>query len=123
MTEEEVLAQLRDIHLPADLAGAAPLAFALWPFLVLTGLVCLVLVLRLVGRNRWRRAATEELARISAVQDPANQWQMLLAFATSISERAGRPFALPDIAFKRPEQISDAERTAFVDYLRAELAR
>lgn len=123
MTEEEVLAQLRDIHFPADLAEGASLALALWPFLVLGGLVLILVILRLVGRGRWRRTARGELAEIVALDDPDRQWTMLLAFASTLSDRAGRPVTLPDTAYLRPDRIGQTERTAFVAYLRAELLR
>lgn len=123
MTEEEILAQLRDIHFPEELAGEAALVFAIWPFLVLGGLVALLLVLRLIGRNRWRRAARGELDQIVAVADPDRQWSLLLAFASSLNERAGRPLTLPKTAYLRPDRIGEAERAAFVAFLRSELAR
>lgn len=123
MTEEEILAQLRDIHFPDELADGAALVFAVWPFLVLGGLVALLFALRLIGRNRWRRTARGELAEIVAVEDPDRQWAMLLSFATTLSERAGRSFTLPETAFLRPENIDEADRKAFIAGLRAELTR
>lgn len=123
MTEEEILTQLRDIHYPAEVAGDASLVFAIWPFLVLGGMVALLVALRLIGRNRWRRVARAELAEIATVEDPGRQWAMLLSFATSLSDRAGRSFALPETAFRRPDAIGDAERVAFIAHIRAELGR
>ena len=123
MSEEEILARLRDIDVPKDTGVAMPADFALWPFVALGVLVALVLVLRFVGRNRWRRAARGELARILSVPDAGARWSELLVFATGLSERSGRSLALPATAFHRPEAVGEDERAAFVAFLQAELAR
>ena len=123
MSEEEILSQLRDIHFPADLAGAQSWAFAIWPFLVLGGFVLLVVILRLIGRGRWRREARAELDRITALEDADRQWTLLLGFSTSLADRSGRSITLPDTAFHRPGSVSEDDRVAFVAFLCAELAR
>lgn len=123
MSEEEVLAQLRDIHVPAELNVSAPHEFALWPFTVLAFMVAAILAIRFWTRNRWRRRARAELSRILLVEDQTAQWSGLLSFACSLSDRAGRPISLPDVAFLRPEAITDAERAVVVSFLSAELRR
>lgn len=123
MREDEILSRLRDIHLPEDVGADIHAMLAWWPFAVLAGLVALIVGLRLIARNRWRRAARSELAAIMAVQDPGRQWAMLLGFASSLSQRAGRALTLPEVAFRRPENVGEAERAEFVSYLRTELAR
>lgn len=123
MREDEILSRLRDIHLPDELGTDVHAVLAWWPFAVLAGLIVLIIILRLVARNRWRRAARGELAAIMEVDDPGRQWAMLLGFASSFSERAGRALTLPEVAFRRPENVGEAERAEFASYLKAELAR
>lgn len=123
MREDDVLAQLRDIHVPAELGAAASIGFAAWPFIALAVLVGAILVTRFWNRNHWRRSAKTDLSRIVRIEDQAAQWSMLLAFGGGLPDRAGRPITLPDLAYRRPESITDAERAAFIAYLGAELRR
>lgn len=123
MSEDDVLAQMRDIHMPAELAAAPPVEFASWPFVALAVVIAAILIVRLWRQRQWRRAARSELARIVAVKDSAAQWSMLLRFAASLSERARRTVALPALIYRRPETISDAERGELVAALRTELGR
>ena len=123
MNENDVLNQLRDIHLPADLGSAVPVAFAGWPFAMLAVVILAILAVRYWRRNRWRRNAKAEFARIVEVRDQDTQWSMLLAFAASLSDRARRPVALPNLAFRRPETVSETERMEFINYLGTELGR
>ena len=55
MKADDILAQLRDIHLPAELDAAPTIEFVVWPFVVLAIAVSAILVARLWNRNRWRR--------------------------------------------------------------------
>lgn len=123
MKAEDILAQLRDVHLPDTGGQSLSATLALWPFLVFAGFALLVLIARIVGRNRWRRAARAELADITAIADPDLRWTGLLTFAGTLSERSGRAVILPEIAFRHPDTIDPAEREGFVDFLRAELFR
>ncbi len=123
MSEDDVLAQLRDIHLPAELSAAAPIELAAWPLIALAVVVGAILVTRIWNRNRWRRSARTDLSRIVRVEDQAAQWSMLLAFAGGLSDRAGRPVTLPNLAYRHPESITDAERAELISYLSAELRR
>jgi len=121
--EEAVLAQLRDIHFPADLGAAAPTAFAPWPFIVLAAVIGAILLVRFWRHNRWRRGAKADFARIVQVKDHSAQWSMLLAFAASLSERARRPVALPNLAYRHPQTVSETEKAEFINFLSAELGR
>lgn len=123
MNEQEVLAQLRDIHMPIALGDAAPVELAVWPFIVLAVIAAALLAIRFWRRNQWRQGARAEFARIVEIEDRAAQWPLLTAFAASLASRAQRSIALPDLAYRHPDTISDAERTAFVDHVRAELRR
>lgn len=123
MSEDGALSQLRDIHLPENAALGAETTFALWPFIVLGTVICLILIVRYWNRTRWRRTAKRDLASILEVQDPSQQWQKLLSFASSLSDRSGRAVVLPDSAFQRPEVLDDAIRAEFVQFLRTEIRR
>ena len=123
MNEDDVLAQLRDIHVPADVGTAAPVDFAPWPFIVLAVVIGVILAIRYWTRNRWRRGAKTDLARIISVEDPSAQWSMLLAFAGGLSSRAGREITLPNLAYRHPASITDADRAELISHLRVELGR
>ncbi len=123
MNEDDVLGQLRDIHLPENAVFGSATGFALWPFIVLGTVICLVLIIRYWNAARWRRAARRDLADIMEIEDPAERWQNLLAFASSLSDRSGRTVSLPETAFQRPEILDDAIRFEFVQFLRAEIRR
>ncbi len=123
MNEEELLSQLRDIHVPVALSEAAPVAFAAWPFIVLAVVIAMVLAVRFWRHNQWRQGAKAEFAHILQVEDRAAQWPMLINFAASLSRRAGRVITLPELAYRNPDTISEDERTAFIDTLGAELGR
>ena len=123
MNEDTVLAQLRDIHLPADLGVAAPVTMTPWPFLGLAVIAAAILAVRIWRARQWRQSARAELARIVQVKDRAAQWSLLLAFAAGLSKRARRPLALPPVAYRHPESVSDPERAEFIVFLGAELGR
>ena len=123
MTEDEALAQLRDIHLPAEIGAAASIQLAAWPFVTLVVVVGAILAIRFWNRYRWRRRAHADLARIVQIEDRAAAWPMLLAFAKSLPARTGRKITLPDLAYRRPDTITDGERAAFIDFVSAELRR
>lgn len=123
MTEDTVLTQLRDIHLPADPGLVAPSTFALWPVVLLAAVVGAILVVRIWRGSQWRRTARAELAGILEVDDHSTQWSMLLAFSASLSERARRPVTLPPLAYRRPDTVSQGERNEFIAFLSRELGR
>ena len=123
MNEDEVLAQLRDIHLPAELAAAAPIEFAAWPIVVMAGIAAAILLARYWRQNRWRRHANADLSRIERVDDAAAQWSMLLSFAGGLAECAGHAVTLPSLAYRQPATITDAERAELIAHLSAELRR
>lgn len=123
MSEDNVLAQLRDIHLPAGLGAIEPTAFAAWPFIALAVVLGVILVVRFWRHNRWRRSAKADFARIVEIEDHAAQWSMLLAFAAGLPDRARRPITLPNLAYRLPESVSETEKAEFITYLNAELGR
>ena len=123
MNNDEVLSQLRDIHLPEVADTGAGAGFAIWPFIVFGTIVCVILAIRIWNRNAWRRQARNELAAILSVDDPETRWARLLRFASELPERAGRRISLPRITFQRPEALDEGARSELVDFLNAELRR
>lgn len=123
MNDEEILAQLRDIHLPAELGASQPFELAVWPIIGLIAVIVAILAIRLWMRNRWRRHARADLSRLAAMSDPIAQWSSLLAFAAGLSARARRPINLPNLVYRRPDSITEADRASLIDHLRTELSR
>lgn len=121
MNEEEVLAQLRDIHMPAQLEQAVTIEFAGWPFAILALVVFVILAVRIRSRNYWRRTARADLSRILSIEDPAVQWTLLLELATGLSARSGRLVTLPHTAFMHPDDLSRQQRSEFVGFLSREI--
>ena len=118
-----MLAQLRDIHLPAELGAATPAAMAAWPFLVLAGVAGMIFAARIWRARRWRQSARAELAGIVQMEDRTVQWSMLLTFAAGLSKRARRPLTLPPFANRHPDTVSDTERAKLIAILGTELGR
>lgn len=123
MNEEEVLAQLRDIHMPEQLEQAVTIEFAGWPFAVLALVVLVILAVRIRNRNYWRRTAKADLSRILSTEDQTAQWTLLLELATGLSARSGRFVTLPHTAFMHPDDLSRQQKTEFVEFLSREIER
>ncbi|MGI9493225.1 MAG: hypothetical protein ACR2QF_12565 [Geminicoccaceae bacterium] len=123
MNEDEALAQLRDIHLPAEIGMAASIQLATWPFITLAVVVGAILAIRFWSRYRWRRRARSDLSHILETEDQVVQWPMLLAFAKNLPACTGRKVSLPDLAYRHPDSLTDSERAAFIDFVSAELRR
>lgn len=121
MTPDDILQDLRDIHLPE--AEAAPSGgLAPEPLLVFAVVAIVLLAVRLVRRHRWRLDALSRLRRIDAVPDPTLRWQALVGLLHQIATRvpAGRP---PDAAFRPPGRASRADADALGRHLRKLLRR
>lgn len=123
MKEDDILAQLRDIHVPALLDVVTTTEFVAWPFAVLAVAILAIALARLWNRNQWRRRARADLSQILSQTDQATQWSALLAFADGLAGRSGRRISLPNTAFVRPETITDDQRSEFISFLSAELSR
>lgn len=123
MTPEALIAQLRDIHLPPDAGGGWLDDFALWPFMVLGAAVLALIAVRAWRYLGHRHAARTKLNNILRTADPRQQWPLLLSFASQLADNSKRRTPLPNIAYHRPESVTDAERQAFVEYLRNEIKR
>ena len=74
MTPEDILQELRDIHLPVDAAWQAPSALSVWPFLVFLGIVFLVFLAGFWRRTLWRREAARRLSQIDRIDDQIVRW-------------------------------------------------
>lgn len=124
MTQEELLRQLRDIHLPTEtVTAAAPGGFALWPIIACALVLGCVLAAEYWRRTAWRRQARAALRTIEAERDLARRWSSLLTLAVQIARRSGRPDIVPQLAYQNPQAITDAAATALDAQLRREIAR
>ncbi|MEM7041281.1 MAG: DUF4381 domain-containing protein [Pseudomonadota bacterium] len=70
MTPEEILRDLRDIHLPDQVAGATGVGFVLWPALVVVMLALIAIWFAWRRRSTWRR---EIISHLDTIEDNADQ--------------------------------------------------
>lgn len=119
MTPEEILLELRDIHLPAEAAGAAPAPpLAPEPFLLA---LILLAVWAVIARRRatfWRRQGRARLAALKREPCAARAFEGMTDLAAALA-RSGRAGPAPAVAHLPPERIGPAECAA----LRAHLAK
>lgn len=123
MTPEELVMQLRDIHLPPNAEPIQTNDFALWPIVVFVVVVGSAALIRRWRRNAWRREVRAELRRIGREQDVQTRWSELQRLAKWISDHRGRRIALPVCAFRDPNSISAAEALELSAHLRTEAAK
>ena len=123
MTQEELLRQLRDIHLPADSAAEPIPGFALWPLIAFALALACIFVARYWRRTSWRRQARSALKTIEADRDLARRWSSLLQLAVQIARISGRSDIVPGLAYKNPRAVTDEDATALCTHLRREIAR
>ena len=118
MTVDEVIVQLRDIHLPPEANEGLGLEFAIWPLAVF-GTICLaVFVLVVWRRNQWRREARAGLRRLQADPNPLNRWPALLSLALEISRPSAYRHPLPELAFQAPDTVTAEDMAALVAHVR-----
>ncbi len=124
MTQAELLAQLRDIHLPAATTSTpVPDAFALWPIIAFAIGLAIVLAASYWRRTAWRRQARAALKAIEAESDLAQRWSSLLAIAATIARKSGRPDIVPRSAYRHPSAVTNEDATALGLHLRREIVR
>ena len=123
MTQEELLGQLRDIHLPAVTTSTPAAGVALWPLIVFTLVLCGVLVVRYWRHMAWRRQARAELRIIESDRDLGRRWSALVRLAAQIARISGRTGAVPKLAYKNPLGITDDDAMALGAHLRREITR
>ena len=123
MTRDELIAQLRDIHLPAAADSPTGLDFALWPIAMFMVIWAVMLGLRFWRRNAWRRDARAALRRIEANPDRTEPWVALIDLAVRIAHIRGQVTPLPEIAYRAPNRVDVADARALVEHIRAETSR
>ncbi len=119
-TPQEILTELRDIHLPVVAEAEAPLTLDPRPFVVLAIVIAVVVLIRYLRATHWRRQARRRLQEIAAIQDPAQAQTALTSLLNAIPERA-RLSTLPDSVFRidakaKPQDVA-ALRTHVEDVL------
>lgn len=120
MTPDELLQDLRDIHLPEAPHEAWGLGFALEPFAILAGVLVILTVLALRRRRLWRRQARARLREIEREAGPEEQWRGLLELLKQTGRRV-RAAPPPDCVFRPLERVGPAEIETVRSYLRATL--
>ncbi|MFO7854989.1 MAG: DUF4381 family protein [Paracoccaceae bacterium] len=119
MSPEEILAELRDLHLPpAPEAGVV--GFAWEPLIGVSALALLAIAARLWRRGAWRRAAR---ARLAAAAGEPNRLRRLAETTRLLGDlgRIGRVGRAPDCAHLPPERIGPAEEARLRAHLAAAL--
>lgn len=121
MTPEEILLELRDIHLPAAASGSASSPpFAPEPFL-LAGAVLAALVFAAWRRaTRWRRQARARLAALSHERSADLVFAGMTALAADLS-RSGKAGPAPAAAHLPPGRVGSMENAALRRHLQMAL--
>ena len=109
-TPQEILAELRDIHLPEITEANAPLVLDPRPFMVLALLVLVVASVRYIRATQWRRQARRRLRELSGNEDPIATRAALTALLHGLPHRT-RLSALPDGVF-RPDNTTNSDDIA-----------
>ena len=118
MTVDELIVQLRDIHLPTDANQVLALEFAIWPLAVFGAISFSALALMAWRRNRWRREKRAELRRIQASTHSPSLWPALLSLSVETSRLSGHRYPLPVSAFKVPETVTDEDVASLVAHVK-----
>ena len=108
MTPQEILQELRDIHLPDPPTATAAGGLAWEPFALLAAIVAAAALAAWLRRSRWRRDARRELRASARIRPAAAQWPLLLDLLRRSAPFAGAP-PPPDCVFLPPDRISEAE--------------
>jgi hypothetical protein len=117
MSPEEILAELRDIHLPAPIESHLPVTFTPEPFYVLVAVLAAMAFLWWRRRTVWRREAASELSAALAEDAPERRWRRLVNLLGKVARhRHAEP---PPCAFLPPEKIGQAEIDALAAHIRA----
>ncbi|MDJ0981961.1 MAG: DUF4381 family protein [Kiloniellales bacterium] len=119
MTPEELLRDLRDIHLPVVSGGGSGFELAIEPFLILAALLLLLGAVSLRRRRLWRHQARAQLRRIDDTAAPVEQWPQLLELVRQTARLSrARP---PDCVYLPMARIGSAEIALTRRYLRDSL--
>ena len=117
MTPEELLAQLRDIHLPADAPQAPPAGFAIWPIAVFLAIFAGVLAVRYWKRHAWRWQARAALREIGKEQDFERRWSKLASLAEHVARMSAKTTALPAAAYRHPSNLTEDDAGSLSAYV------
>ena len=118
MTVDDLIIQLRDIHLPPDANNGLDLGFAIWPLVVFSTISFTVFVLIVWRRNRWRREKRAELRRIQASAPSSSLWPALLSLALETSRLSGHRYPLPESAFQAPDTVTHEDVASLVAHVK-----
>ena len=121
MTREEILAQLRGIHLPPSAAESGDVGIAHWPLWTFLVLVLLFAAIRWWRQNAWRREARVALSQIEAETDPTVRWDALLDLSIRVARVRERGEPLPALAYRAPDTVADGEVQALAKHIRDRL--
>ena len=120
MTEQEILAQLRDIHLPAELSVHSSYSLNGWPLVLLAALLVIMLGMRIWQRNLWRRQARAELRRIEACyrDHPQAYGQALITLAVRMARTTGQRDLLSQAVWQPPQTVTAEQSQELASRLR-----
>ena len=118
MTVDDLIIQLRDIHLPPDANNGLDLGFAIWPLVVFATISFTVFVLIVWRRNRWRREKRAEWRRSQASAPSSSLWPALLSLALETSRLSGHRYPLPESAFQAPDTVTHEDVASLVAHVK-----
>ncbi len=120
MTPEELLKDLRDIHLPVPPQDVARFDIAFEPFVVVGILVLIAVIIAYRRRRLWRAQARARLEEVEREPNSAERWSRLirLAAAASRRSRAGPP---PDCVYLPVERVGPDDVAKVQQFVRAAL--
>lgn len=116
MSPEEILAEMRDIHLPGGLQSAVPARFAPEPFIVLAVVLAVLGLVWWRRRTQWRREAAEALRAAQSEPDIARRWSLLSGLVARVGRHRRAP--PPDCLFLPPERIGPDETEMLAGHIR-----
>lgn len=100
MTPDEILQELRDIHLPQVETTSEPLILDPAPFVILGLLTVAVAAVRYYRGTRWRREAHARLDEVKGLEDTDEASSALVRLLRAIPART-RLSSLPGELFER----------------------
>ncbi len=119
MTPDELLRDLRDIHLPESPGGGGGFELAVEPFLILAIVLLLLAVASWRRRRLWRRQVGARLRRIDRGAAPVEQWLQLLELVRQTGRLSrARP---PDCVYLPMTRVGPDEIAQTRRYLRDSL--
>ena len=118
MTVDELIIQLRDIHLPPSANEGIGLGLAIWPLAVFGTISFSAFALMRWRRNRWRREKRAELRQIQANAASSSLWPALLSLALETSHLSGHRYPLPKTAFQSPDTVTQEDVDSLVAHVK-----